>query len=273
MERWQEVADRVFVLHYRLFNQGIGVILGGTELLLVDTRNSHRLAHEILTDIAAIPGLRAGTVRHVVNTHRHSDHAFGNHVFRPASIWGHPRCASGLIVSADDDRRRDIEHNPELAEELNEVVIDPPDRTYEGESATIDVGGRPVELRHLGRGHTDGDTIVLVADAGVVFTGDLVVNDEPPYFGDSYPLEWPGTEEALARMAPAIVVPGHGSIVSPQFVRTLAADLTSMTDLARRAIHQGLTVDDVLPLAPWAGEARQGLERAMAHLEAKPETT
>ena len=33
----------------------------------------------------------------------------------------------------------------------------------------LDLGGRGVTLRHLGRGHTDHDLVVHVPDAGAVF--------------------------------------------------------------------------------------------------------
>jgi hypothetical protein len=54
------------------------------------------------------------------------------------------------------------------------VVLDPPDRPVGDAGAELVVGGRRVELRFCGRGHTDNDLVVVVPDAGVVFAGDLV---------------------------------------------------------------------------------------------------
>ena len=84
--------DRVFVRRYAFFDQNIGVVRGDDGVLVVDTRVSHRQADEILADLRELTPL---PVRAVVNTHGHNDHAFGNHRFRPAPIWGHARCASG----------------------------------------------------------------------------------------------------------------------------------------------------------------------------------
>ena len=74
-------------------------------------------------------------------------------------------------------------------------MIDPPDQVFD-DAATIDVGGRPVELRFLGRGHTDHDAVVVVPGAAVGFAGDLLEANAVPYFGDGFPLDWPATAAA-----------------------------------------------------------------------------
>ena len=85
---WVEVGDRVFVRRYEFYDQNIGVVLGRDEALVIDTRSTHVQAREILDDLRE---LTADPVTVVVDTHGHFDHAFGNHVFRPATIWGHER--------------------------------------------------------------------------------------------------------------------------------------------------------------------------------------
>src|SRR4030042_1829872 len=67
-------------------------------------------------------------------------------------------------------------------------------------------------------GHTTNDIVVVVPDAGVLFAGDLIEESSPPYFQDSYPLEWPDTVVALLEMAQGPVVPGHGAVVDRAFV-------------------------------------------------------
>src|SRR5689334_24442724 len=152
MSVWPEVGDRVFPRRYAFYDQNIGAIVGDDGVLIVDTRISHRQADEILDDLRSLTPL---PVRAVVNTHGHNDHAFGNHRFRPAPIWGHQRCARMVRETGAAQIARVAEAMPNLADDLAEVVLDPPDRTFDT-SATVafDAGGRIVELRHLGRGHT-----------------------------------------------------------------------------------------------------------------------
>src|SRR6478735_167300 len=210
MSVWSEVGDRVFVRRYAFYDQNIGAILGDDGVLIVDTRVSHRQADEILSDLRELTPL---PVRAVVNTHGHNDHAFGNHRFRPAPIWGHTRCARMITETGADQIARVASAMPDLAADLAEVVLDPPDRTFEDTATvTFDAGGRAVELRYLGRGHTDNDIVVLVPDADVMFAGDLVEADATPFFGDGFPIDWPTTVEAVVDLVTGAVVPGHGTV-------------------------------------------------------------
>ena len=69
-----------------------------TMSLLIDTRSTHVQAREIVDDLRE---LTATPVTIVVDTHGHFDHAFGNHVFRPATIWGHVGCGPFLERTGD----------------------------------------------------------------------------------------------------------------------------------------------------------------------------
>ena len=129
----------------------------------------------------------------VVNTHGHYDHVFGNQVFRPAVIWGHERCGPFM---AGKGTALAVAENPDLAEQLASIELDPPDRTF-SDTATIDLDGRPIELAFLGRGHTDHDVVVRIPDADVLAAGDLLENGAPPWFGDGFPMDWPATAERL----------------------------------------------------------------------------
>jgi glyoxylase-like metal-dependent hydrolase (beta-lactamase superfamily II) len=266
MSVWSEVGDRVFVRRYAFYDQNIGAVLGDDGVLIVDTRISHRQADEILSDLRELTRL---PVRAVVNTHGHNDHAFGNHRFRPAPIWGHARCARMITETGMDQIARVSAAIPELAADLAEVILDPPDRTFDGESATLDfdAGGRPIELRHLGRGHTDNDIIVLVPDARVIFGGDLVEADATPYFGDSYPMDWPATAEALVELVNGAVVPGHGTVGDRGFAVRQMTEFRAIAELAS-LVHQGvLAMDDAVLRTPYpAVEARDPLKRALAQL-------
>ena len=91
---WTEIGDRVFVRRYAFYDQNIGVVLGDGAALVIDTRSTHVQAREILADLRE---LTADPVTVVVNTHGHFDHAFGNHVFRPATIWGHVGCPPFMV--------------------------------------------------------------------------------------------------------------------------------------------------------------------------------
>ena len=63
------------------------------------------------------------------------------------------------------------------------------------------LGRREVRITHIGRGHTAGDVIAAVPDAGVVFAGDLVEYKSACYCGDAHFTDWPETLGASCRSA------------------------------------------------------------------------
>jgi glyoxylase-like metal-dependent hydrolase (beta-lactamase superfamily II) len=174
-----------------------------------------------------------------------------------------------MILDTGNDKIAQISAAvPELADELAEVVLDPPDRLFD-DAATVpfDAGGRVVELRYLGRGHTDNDIVVLIPDVDVLLAGDLLENDATPYFGDGYPMDWPATVEALVALVTGPVVPGHGSIGDRAFAVRQMTEFRTIAELAT-LVHQGIIgLDDAVLRTPYpADAAREPLERALAQV-------
>ena len=266
MATWTEVGDRVFVRRYPFFDQNIGVVLGAGAAMVIDTRSTHAQAREIEADLRE---LTRDPVTVVVDTHGHFDHAFGNHVFRPAAIWGHARCVTFLERTAEVRRARVAQEHPELAADLEEVVIDPPDRTFD-ETGNPQVGGRRVDLLYLGRGHTDHDIVVRVPDANVLFAGDLLENGAVPFFADGYPLDWPETASRVAELSTGVVVPGHGDHGDAAFADEQASALLRLAELARRVHRREMELDDAVAATPFPAfppeDVRRPLLRALEQL-------
>jgi glyoxylase-like metal-dependent hydrolase (beta-lactamase superfamily II) len=266
MPAWVEIGDRVFVRRYEFYDQNIGVVLGDGAALVIDTRSTHVQGREILADLLM---LTADPVTVVVDTHGHFDHTFGNHVFRPAPIWAHAGCPPFMARTAERRRARIVKDEPSIGADIAEVVIDPPDRLFDQET-TIDVGGRPVDLRFLGRGHTDHDLVVSVPGADVLFAGDLVEGGAVPFFNDAYPVDWAATANALADLVTGTIVPGHGDHAGRAFAAAQAAAIGAIVALARRINAGELGLEDALALTPFPdlppADIQAPLERALADL-------
>lgn len=260
---WLELADRVFTKRYVFYDQQIGVVLGRGEALVIDTRLTHRQGREILDDLRA---LTTDPVSIVVNTHWHSDHTFGNHVFRPTTIWGHRRTPPTMLRRGPGSRASAAEGMPDFAADLGEVVLDPPDRVFD-ETARIEVGGRRIELRYLGRGHTDADIVIEVPDAAVLFAGDLLEAGATPYFGDGYPLDWPETASRLLELVRGPVVPGHGAVGDRAFVEDQLTAFHAIARLGREVHERRMTLEDAIAASPFDPETSiEPLERCLAQL-------
>lgn len=265
---WVEIGEDVYVRRYAFYDQNIGLILGRAEALVIDTRSTYAQAREIQEHVRELTDSPIGVV---VDTHGHFDHVFGNGIFRPATIWGHERCVSFMVRNGERRKRTIAATEPSIADELAEIVIDPPDRVF-ATHARVEVGGREVSLRYLGRGHTDHDVVIEVPGTSVVFGGDLVENGNVPFFNDGYPLEWPATVGALAARVgdDAVVVPGHGDHGGKAFLESQAASLTRLADLAGRVEAGELTLDEAIAERPFPEhppeDARGGFERALSQI-------
>lgn len=262
---WVEIGDRVFVRRYEFYDQNVGLILGRAEALVIDTRSTYAQAREIQEHVHELTDAAIGVV---VDTHGHFDHVFGNGIFRPATIWGHERCVTFMVRNGEKRKTSIAATEPTIADEMSEIVIDPPDRVF-ATHARIEVGGREVMLRYLGRGHTDHDIVIEVPGTTVVFGGDLVENGNVPFFNDGYPLEWPTTVEALAARVgdDAVVVPGHGDHGGKAFLRAQAASLSKLAELANRVEAGELSLDEAVAEHPFPEhppeDARRGFEQAL----------
>lgn len=260
MTVWQEIADRVWVRRYDFFDQTIGVIGGDGGLLVIDTRSSHVQGAELKRELDELPG----DVRWVVNTHYHHDHCFGNAVFGGLELWGHQRCPARLLEHGEAMRAAMIREIPEQADAWRAVVITPPTVTFP-ERAAIDLGGRAVELRYLGRGHTDTDIVLWLPSAGVLFAGDLLENGAAPFFGDGYPLDWPATLDALLALGGQVIVPGHGEVADATFARRSQEEVAAIAGLGRQVAADAISLDEAVARAPYRpAPARAAIERAAA---------
>ncbi len=252
---WQEVAEGVLVRRHRELDLNCGLVLGDGACLVVDTRSNLGEAADLIVAVRAVTP-HPWTV---VNTHAHYDHCFGNAAFRPAAIWGSRGCAADLGATGELQRAvvvtalRAEERNAE-ADLVTAAPIDPPDHLVD-DVAVLDVGGREVTLRFLGRGHTDSDLVVEVEtdrDGTVVFAGDLVEEGAPPAFDDAYPGEWPATLGRLHALARGPVVPGHGAVVDAAYVGAQREELLAVLRALRARRPQDGPYDDETMRRAWS---------------------
>ncbi len=257
---WREVGDRVWVRRYESLDQTIGVIGGSDGLVVIDTRAHHGAADELRDDLKQLPG----SVVAAVNTHGHWDHAFGNARFAATPIWGHMRSAPMIVERGEETRARLLSQYP--GEPFDEVELTPPSELFQ-DSATLELGDRRIELRHLGRGHTDNDIIVLVPDASVLFAGDLLENAPAPGFGDSYPMSWPATGQRVLNLVDGAVVPGHGDPFDWSFAEGQVNALGTLAQLCRDVVAGAIDLERLLRESPFPGEpTREALARARLEL-------
>ena len=254
---WVEVGERCWVRRYAPWDVSCGVVAGAEGLLVVDTRAALSQGRELADHIRELSDL---PVRAVLNTHAHFDHVRGNGAFPGATVVAHAATLATLEADRSEEDRLEDEAPGPPAE--GERVLP---ATVFAHRWRLDLGGRVVEARHLGCGHTDGDAVLLVPDADVLYAGDLVEESGPPAFGpDCWPLDWGPTLERLAALLDPVttVVPGHGAAVDVEFVRQQAREVTEVADHLRLLVAAHVPEPQALARGPWP-YPREGLGHAV----------
>ena len=158
------------------------------------------------------------------------DSVFGNDRARLRAMLESGRDPEGKPITAEvrATTARNLARKERAQREFREFVYRPPAITIERE-LVVDLGGRQVQLKFLGRGNTGGDLVVYLPQERVVIAGDLIDHPVPYAFG-GYPSEWIRTLQRLGELDADVIVPGHGDVMHDKMhLRSVIALLSSVT--------------------------------------------
>ncbi|MGE5205209.1 MAG: MBL fold metallo-hydrolase [Chlamydiota bacterium] len=221
-----------------------GFVVGEDGVAVIDTFEDPGAAKQLLAEIRKITPL---PIRFVVNTHYHLDHVNGNDVF----------AAAGATILAqrnvrDWERTENLKWwgdkiKPEVKARVESLKL--PDVVYD-KGVDLYLGSRKLEVRSY-PGHTGGDSIVYIHDAGVLFCGDLFWNHHIPNLTDATTGAWTGTLDTLVGYGAGKFVPGHGEPGTSLDVKTFQQYLVDLRTSVGRAQAAGKSgdalVETVLP--------------------------
>ena len=258
---WREVAAGVYLCVAQPASVNLSLVLGSDGALMVDTGSSPRqgrLLREAARSVTDVP------VQAAVATHWHYDHCFGLAAFTDVATFAHESVRDRLRAPEAAAAAADLGvEESDLAVASREVVV----------AAALDLGGQRVEIAHLGRGHTDGDLVVVVPDANVIFTGDLIESATAPWYGgDSFPHEWAATLDSVIGLmtADTIAVPGHGEPANREFVFGQRGRVAAVSGEIRRLSENGVSASEALQAGSWPFPAEHiagGVEAGYRQLE------
>jgi quinoprotein relay system zinc metallohydrolase 2 len=218
----------------------VGFIVGESAVLVVDPGGS---AHEGEALRAAIRQVTDRPIRYVVLTHVHPDHIFGAAAFKEdgAEFVGHAKLP-GALAQRGAFYLRNLDRELGEAATGSEIVV--PTRLV-ATTAALDLGHRIVTVRAHGPAHTDTDLSLFDEQTRTLFLGDLLFVGRIPVIDGSV-VGWLHELDALATVAAARAVPGHGP-VAVDFPAALAPErryLQAVVDGTRLAISQGIEIGD-----------------------------
>jgi glyoxylase-like metal-dependent hydrolase (beta-lactamase superfamily II) len=249
-----------------------GLVAGEGASLLVDTLFDLHLTQEMLDAFA--PVTRTRPITHTVLTHSNGDHTHGNQLLDPdvtivaAAGTAHemheltpPTLLGGMLA---------MDLGPHLTPYLRDrfspfdftgVTLRQPDVAFEDRLA-LEIGGREIQVLDLGPAHTEGDAVVFVPDAGVLYAGDLLFIGCTPIVWSGPISNWITACDRMIELAPSVVVPGHGPLTDVDGIHGVRDYLSYVSDAATTSFREGVDFleaarrIDLGPYAEWLDAER-----------------
>lgn len=165
-------------------------------------------------------------VRYVLVTHHHGDHMGGNvPMSRRARIIAHENARATMVAG-------------EQAE--------PPSVVFTKQTSVF-LGEIEVQMHYLGRGHTDGDAIIVFPDLATIHTGDLFVAGTPfiDYENGGSSAGWIGVLDGILALDFDTVIPGHGPVMTKADVQTFRDRFVTLRRRMTQLIRQGVPTETV----------------------------
>ena len=225
----------------------VGAIVTKQGIICVDTPSHPAEAQKWRTKLRQ---LSSKPILYVINTDHHRDRVLGNqwleapviaHHFTGERLRLYPEILKGSVTEAGLDF--------EMAREFAGVRVIPPQITFSDELVLLK-GDHQIILRHM-PGSTPGAVWVLIPKAGIVFTGDSVVADLPPFLGSADIEKWLESLNELrkAKFPAKVIVPGRGKPTTKEGLKPLQNYLKLAGRKMEALIHSNRPRSDVAGMA------------------------
>ena len=184
-----------------------GVVVGDDAVMVVEAQATPRLARKVIEHVRSVTDK---PITHLVLTHYHAVRVLGASAYGAPTVIMSEAARAMVVERGQEDWDSEFARFPRLFQGHEEIPgLTWPTATFSGRMS-VHLGRRRVDLMQLGRGHTAGDMVVHVPDAGVMFTGDLVEWRSACYCGDGHFGEWPATLARIRAFGLDAIAPGRG---------------------------------------------------------------
>jgi cyclase len=224
----------------------IGVTAGKDGIFLIDDQ-----FEPLLPKIrAAVKTLGDGPIRFVVNTHFHGDHTGSNAKLGEA----------GAVIIAQENVRKRLGMERIHPQTKERTPPKPPSAwplvTY-ASGINLYLNGDELEVIHVARAHTDGDSIIRFRKANVVHMGDTFWNRAYPFIDVDAGGSIDGIIAAADRVLPTLdaqtkLINGHTPVGTKADLQVFREVMAGARDRVKALLAQGKTLEQVLAAKPSA---------------------
>ena len=225
-----------------------GFVVGEHGVLVIDAHINGAMAGLIQTAVRQVTNK---PILYVVNTNYHGDHTFGNSAFSQETLIVAQQKTAEIMRDFEREKQFLLPYVDNDRTVFSDVRLRLPDLVLD-EYLELDLGGRVVELYHLGHGNTPGDTVVYVPEARVAWTGNLIVGE------GNIPFLIEGGAgaylETIAKFTNTLevstIIPGHGLLTSGLMLSRYLSYLSELIESTRKAIRAGQSLEEAIAANP-----------------------
>ena len=197
--------------------------------------STHKIPVLYAEIVDKVKSVSAQPIKYLLNTHQHGDHTGSNAQFpKTTEILMHRNARANMLKSN----------------------LPGPGRIVYTDQQSVFLGSVEVQMRYLGRGHTNGDSVIYFPDLRTVHTGDLVVWGKrsqgttlTPFMdynaGSGSGKEWVTTLDNLLKLDFDAAIPGHGPVLTKDEVRTFRNKMQTLNERMAALIKAGGQKTDI----------------------------
>jgi glyoxylase-like metal-dependent hydrolase (beta-lactamase superfamily II) len=220
----------------------VGIVVGSRATLVIDPGLGRRNGEAVLREVAKIS---RNTELYVATTHFHAEHTTGYLAFPPSAKYVNSSVQEAEFAQGGAQQIQAFSgRSPVTAELLKDATGRNADITFDREYV-LDLGGVRVKLSVVGPTHTRGDTAMFVEGDGVLFSGDVVMNNS---FLAATPVSsmkaWLAAFDAFDQLRPQTIVPSHGAVGPGSIVAANRQIMQGVQKRVRELKAEGRSADE-----------------------------
>jgi len=179
-------------------------------------------------------------VRYLISSTFHDNYTGGNVAYQDVIRIGHENYKADLL---DLMKMEDVPAAQQAARLPHLIYRD---------RMTLSLGGKEIQILHIGKGHTRGDSIVFVPADRIVYLSELFFYDRFPWMTSGY-VDWINAIDIALNLDADIFVPGQGPAnwmsnprESRQALVRFRQILVDARDAVEKEIARGATEDQAV---------------------------
>jgi cyclase len=239
----REIASDIFV-ETNFHGANVAYVRTDEGVILIDTPMLPNEARQWRAEIEEKTGQQ---IIYIINTDHHRAHVIGNQFFPTATVIAHEQAWKEMKRYGDSFRTRLMnmyrERIPEaVAEWKDNLEIIKPRITFTGRTMLFK-GDKEIHMIPVG-GHTPATTVILFPNDGLLFAGDVVVTNRPPFLSQGNTKEWLDALTYLRRLQYNVLIPGHGELTGKEATEKMSEYLRMVRRRVRSAYRSGMPKAD-----------------------------